>query len=84
MNSNRHKKRLVQQGVERLRRKQGWDPAKVVRQSAQDKLQQLDQDSRNHSTYEASQDCPACIEARRESGDDTALCDHHLSKAMGF
>ncbi len=84
MTSHRQKKKIIKEGVEKLKRKPGWDPAARVKVNLEDKLRELDQESQNHQTYEASTQCQACLEARQASQDETALCGPHLQEAMGF
>ena len=47
-------------------------------------LQRLDQELANERVYGESGACQACVEAREESGDETALCQEHFAEAMGF
>ena len=49
-----------------------------------EKLQQLDQQARGERVYDEADECQACLKARAESGDQTALCETHLADAMGF
>jgi hypothetical protein len=39
---------------------------------------------REEEVYAEAERCPDCAVARRESGDDTALCEKHLRKMMGL
>lgn len=82
--SQRQKRKLAREGAARLKRKPGWDPSKVVRASAEERLRALDQDTKNQHAYQGAEVCGACDAARAESGDETALCDEHLREAMGF
>lgn len=82
--SNRQKKKLIKEGVERLKKMPGWDPARRVRQSPEAQLRALDQESRNESLYGEAPACSDCVAARAATGDETALCDAHLREAMGF
>ncbi|MEO1273198.1 MAG: hypothetical protein AAFX99_34355 [Myxococcota bacterium] len=82
--SNRQKKKRIQEGVRRLRNTPGWDPAAFRRPSPQEQLRALDQESRNAQTYTETEVCPACLTQRQTSGDETALCETHLQEALGF
>ncbi len=39
---------------------------------------------REEAAYAEAERCEACTLARRESGDDTALCAKHLRQVMGI
>lgn len=82
--SKRQKRRIVNEGVASLKRKTGWDPANHHKSSPEERLRELDQDSQNKAVYDSSKACEACREARESSGDVSALCDAHLSEALGF
>ena len=82
--SNRQKKKRIREGVQRLRSTPGWDPSRFVRASPEEQLRALDQESQNARTYEATDACEACLQARAASGDETALCEAHLTEALGF
>lgn len=49
-----------------------------------EKLQALDQQARGDRVYGEADECQACLQARAENDDDTALCETHLADAMGF
>jgi len=74
----------IEREVEKLRRKEGWDPSKIAREQPMEALQRLDQELANERVYGESGACQACVEAREESGDETALCQEHFAEAMGF
>ena len=82
--SNRQRKKNVAQGVRRLKAKPGWDPASRVRESPEGAMARLDQESRSGKVYAEGEACQACVAARAEDGDESALCDAHLAAAMGF
>lgn len=84
--SNRHKKRVVQEGVRALKNKPGWDVESFVPASAraQERLMELDQQSRDEKVYDQARRCEGCEALRERSGDTTALCETHLAEAMGF
>jgi hypothetical protein len=70
--------------VRRLKQKQGWDPARFVTETPQERLQQLDQELKDVQVYAEASGCAACDAARASSADPTALCAKHLADAMGF
>ena len=83
--SERHKKRVVQKGLQKLKKKAGWDvEAFVNRADPEEKLRDFDQQLRDHKVYEESVRCGGCESLREDSGDETALCEKHLAAAMGF
>lgn len=82
--SNRQKKKLVAEGVARLRNKPGWDPSAFVPADPLERLMELDQQSRGEQTYQEATECEQCAEERARTGDDTVLCARHLAEAMGF
>lgn len=82
--SNRHKKRIVQEGLRALKKKPGWDVSAIGQTDPLEKLRDLDQEIRGNQVYGESGVCGACVKAREAEGDETALCDEHLAKAMGF
>ena len=83
--SNRHKKKVVKEGLQELKNKPGWDvEAFVRRNNPEQQLRDFDQDLRGNQVYDESGGCGQCEKARRENGDETALCDEHLAAAMGF
>lgn len=84
--SNRHKKRVVQEGVRALKNKPGWDVANFVPASAraQERLMELDQQSRDAKVFDEAQRCEGCESLRESTKDATALCETHLAEAMGF
>jgi hypothetical protein len=86
MVSNREKKRSIKQGVEKLRSKAGWDPTSFKSKSSQEQLCELNQEQRTESIYdeESESKCSDCTRCRQETGDPTALCETHLTEAMGF
>ncbi|RAL20481.1 hypothetical protein DL240_16890 [Lujinxingia litoralis] len=84
--SNRHKKRVIQEGVRALKNKPGWDVSSFVPASAraQERLMELDQQARDQKVYAQSERCQGCETLREQSGDASALCETHLAEAMGF
>ncbi|HOU54591.1 MAG TPA: hypothetical protein PLQ97_11740 [Myxococcota bacterium] len=82
--SRRARKRLVQQGVRRLRALPGWDPARRVPDP--DPLagpRGALEDARQAEVALQAASCPDCAARRQEEGDPTALCDRHLAAALG-
>ena len=55
----------------------------IVPRSDEEKLREAKQTLRSEDAYAAAAQCEGCEKARRESGDATALCPHHLKLAMG-
>ena len=80
--SNRQKRKLVSDGVRKLKAQPGWDPSTHVRETAEEAMQRLDQESRSDQVYTV--ECAECARARADSADPSALCDAHLAAAMGF
>ncbi len=82
--SNRHKKRVVQQGLRALKNKPGWDPEAFAQRDTEQELAHLEQKMRDHQVYQEADACSDCDDLRRDTGDDTALCQVHMAQAMGF
>lgn len=82
--SNRHKKRVVKEGLKKLKNKPGWDIDSRRKTDPRQRLRELDQQMRGHRVYEETTRCEACAQQRQTQDDDTALCDEHLAAAMGF
>lgn len=72
----------INREVKKLMNKPGWDPRRHVSEQPLEALQRLDQESRNDEIFEL--ECEACLEARTQTGDQSALCAEHLAQAMGF
>ncbi len=72
-------KREVRQAAARLR---GLGKVVPVGRSDEERLREAQQAARNEDLYAVV--CAACGEARRHSGDDTALCPEHLARALGL
>ena len=82
--SNRQKKKTVAAGVRELRNKPGWDPTALQKASPKEALRDLAQAERTATAYSEENTCQACEAAREKSSDETALCETHLAKLMGF
>ena len=82
--SNRHKKRVVQQGLRSLKNKPGWDPEQFAQRDRGEDLAHLEQKMRDHRVYQEADACADCTSLRSDTGDDTALCQTHMAQAMGF
>jgi xanthine dehydrogenase iron-sulfur cluster and FAD-binding subunit A len=82
--STRQKKQQAKAGAEVLRQKAGWDPSAFQRQSPKDQLRALEQQEKSAEAYSSSVVCPACLQARAQLQDETALCQTHLAEAMGL
>jgi hypothetical protein len=50
----------------------------------EERLEDAKQSLRIEETMPEADRCPACAEARRASGDPTALCAPHLARVMGL
>lgn len=72
----------INREVKKLMNKPGWDPRRHVSEQPLEALQRLDQEARNDEIFEL--ECEACLEARAQTGDQSALCAEHLAQAMGF
>lgn len=82
--SKREDKRLVAEGVRALKQKAGWDPAKWAQSSGSDRLEEAQSEVRSAKAYESAEQCTDCESARADLEDETALCEHHLTAAMGL
>jgi hypothetical protein len=82
--SRREQKRIAHRGAEALRSKAGWDPRTWTAPDPAERSRLLFQDARTGTAYEAAAACDACAKAREASGDPEALCERHLSEAMGL
>lgn len=83
--SNRHKKRVIQQGLRELKNKPGWDVDAFLSGPTQaEKMRNFEQQLQSNQAFSQSEECQECLQLRQKSGDDTALCDSHLAAAMGF
>jgi hypothetical protein len=82
--SNRHKKKVVRQGLRELKNKPGWDVEAFRSGDPEQGLRDLDQKMRGHRVYGESQECAQCQAIRDDTGDETALCQLHLAEAMGL
>jgi hypothetical protein len=49
----------------------------------QEEVERLKQLARVEENFPDADQCPACAEARRASGDPTDLCKQHLEKIYG-
>lgn len=81
--SNREKKRIVGAGLRKLQSKPGWNPSSPGNRD-QNELQRLGDGERANQVEGQAEQCEACAKARQELGDETALCQQHLAKVMGF
>ena len=84
MDSHRKKKRAIADGVAKLKAKPGWDPTKLERESPEQALERLALETGTTKAYAESSVCEACTARQAELGDDSALCEAHLAKAMGL
>ena len=81
--SKREKKQIVSQGLRKLQSKPGWNPNSAGSRD-ENELQRLGDVERAAQVESQAEQCEACATARRELGDETALCQEHLAKVMGF
>jgi len=82
--SNSDKKRLVRDGVKALRSKPGWDPSSRVKSDVGEELNRVSELARADKLDASADECPACVAARAELGDETAYCDTHMREILGF
>ena len=82
--SNRHKKKIIREGLQTLKGKAGWDIEAFRSPPPEIALRDFDQQFRQNRVFSAIEDCDDCQESRRQSGDETALCAAHLAAALGF
>jgi hypothetical protein len=75
-------KRDIEREAARLRR--AWNPGAKTGPSPHEQLRALDQEVRSAQTFDAAQECTACLQARADANDPSALCDVHLRAALGF
>lgn len=79
--SKRQRRKAAREGARKLRNDPSWA---AIAKDPMEKLRELDQELRGERVYGESDECAACVKAREEAGDDTALCAEHLAEAMGF
>lgn len=82
--SNRQRKKYINQEVNRLRKKPGWDPHNQTKTSPLEQLQRLDQELQSERAYTEASTCNACLRAQQKTGDTSALCEEHITQALGF
>ncbi len=81
LTSGRKRRQITQAGVEALKRRPGWDPAK--RERPEERATAALVEDRAATVYAQVTDCLDCAQARRELSDATALCDAHFAAAVG-
>lgn len=81
--SKRARKRLVNDGVRHLLATPGWNPHDFVAGREAERERAVSTPSPDRA-LDAAEACDACAEARKSSGDPSALCEHHLARALGF
>ena len=85
-NKDGFSKRDAQRMASSLRRRDDWNPQRVL-ENRENTLDTLKHDERSRKTaveYEETSSCKACEQERLDSGDETALCEHHFSEMMAF
>ena len=82
--SERQKKKVVKEGLRKLKNSPGWDVDAFRSGDPEEGLRELEQKMRGHKAYGASEECGPCQTLRRDTGDETALCQLHLAEAMGL
>ncbi len=60
-----------------------WDPANFLA-GREAERGELGGEGRRERVFGEAEVCSDCVEARRSSGDESALCERHLAEAMGF
>lgn len=73
----------IRDAARALRGRPGWDPTRQRSETPEERLANALTADRSGRVYEAAEECAACEAARRELGDETALCEEHLLAAMG-
>ena len=80
--SKRQNRKEARAMAHKLRSDVSWTAP--VSNDPMEKLMALDQQARDQRVYGESEECQACLTARAEADDDTALCETHLAEVMGF
>jgi hypothetical protein len=75
--------RSIKDAARSLRAKPGWDPSKRANETTEERLKAALIMDRSERLYGAAETCEACEEARKETRDETALCEKHFEEAMG-
>ena len=79
-------KRDAQRMASNLRQRDDWNPQRVL-ENRESAIHSLKHDERSRKTaveYEETSSCNACERERADSGDETALCEHHFSEMMAL
>lgn len=84
MTSEREKRRIAREGAQKLKNQPGWDPSTFKAKDPIQKLQELVASEMGQSAYAPDAVCEKCAKVRADLNDETALCEEHLAKAMGF
>jgi hypothetical protein len=84
MTSEREKRRIAREGAQKLKNQAGWDTSKFKAKDPMEKLQELVAKEAAEGMAKAGEECEDCRKTREELNDETALCQTHLAKAMGF
>ncbi len=83
--SKRSKKRIVNEGVRRLLDTPDWNPQNFLAgREAERGRGEIAGSAKQERVFGEAEACAACDEARKDSGDTSALCERHLAEAMGF
>ena len=82
--SKRQDRKKAREAAHKLRKDPSWNPSGFKAKDPMEKLRELEAQEKSEEAMQASQECADCSAARKETNDDTALCDDHLAAAMGF
>ena len=77
-------KKDIEREAANLRRSGKLDPSRIVKESPEEELRALGQETRTERAFAAAAECVYCARERREKNDGTALCREHLAEAMGL
>ena len=78
------RRRVVKEGLRKLRAKPGWDPAATSRPSAAEELNRVSELGRADRLQSVASTCEACLARQAELNDATAYCDDHMREILGF
>lgn len=80
--SEGQKRKEARAAAHKLKNDPFWTQKESV--DPMEKLMNLDQELRTEEAFGAAEICEDCEKLRKFSEDETALCESHFAKAMGF
>ncbi len=80
--SERQKRTEARAAAHKLKNDPFWTQLESA--DPMEKLLNLDQEIRTDEAFDAAEKCEECEKLRSFSKDETALCETHFAKAMGF